>query len=315
MLGGIEFGGTKTVCVVGERGGVTDEIRFPTGDDPAANLERCVAFFAGAGDVTAVGVGAFGPCDPDPRSPGYGTITTTPKPGWAGCDVLGVLGQGLPGAVLAFDTDVNVAALGELVHGAGRGLQSLLYLTIGTGIGGGLVCEGQLVHGMMHPEMGHIRIARPPGEVAAFGGVCPYHGDCFEGVAAGPALAARWGDPAQDITPADDRHGAMWDLEAAYLAAALHNYVCTVSPQRIVVGGGVGENPDLLVRTRPLLHESLAGYVDQPALRSPDYVVTPALGNRSGAIGALELAYRAVVEQSLPRQQTPGAAARQADAL
>lgn len=303
MLGGIEFGGTKTVCVVGERGQVVDEVRFPTGDDPTGNLAQCVSFFEDHGPLDGIGIGAFGPCDPDPRSATYGTITTTPKPGWAGTDVLAKLGEALPDTVLAFDTDVNVAALGELVHGAGRGLDSLVYLTIGTGIGGGLVADGRLVHGLMHPEMGHIRIPRPVAEVEQFPGVCPFHGDCFEGVAAGPALAARWGSPAQDIAADDPRHGPLWDLEAHYLAAALHAYVCIVSPQRIVVGGGVGENDQLLVRTRPLLRESLAGYIDQPAVSGADFVVTPALGNRSGAIGALELAYRAVVEAQLPDQR------------
>ena len=303
MLGGIEFGGTKTVCVVGERGHVLDEVRFPTGDDPAANLARCADFFRSHGALEGLGVGAFGPCDPDPRSATYGTITTTPKPGWAGTDVLGSLAAALPGTVLAFDTDVNVAALGELVHGAGRGLHSLVYLTIGTGVGGGLVADGRLVHGLVHPEMGHIRLPRPPAESARFPGICPFHGDCFEGVAAGPALEARWGSPAQDIGVDDPRHAAMWELEARYLAAALHAYVCIVSPQRIVVGGGVGENDELLMRTRPLLRESLAGYVDHLAVNRPDFVVTPALGNRSGAIGALELAYRAVVEAALPDQR------------
>lgn len=305
-LGGIEFGGTKTVCVVGSPGVVEAEERFPTGDDPAATLAACADFFLAAGDVSAIGVGAFGPCDPDPSSPTYGYVTTTPKPGWSNVDVVGALSAALPGVPIAFDTDVNVAALGELTHGAGRGLTSLVYLTVGTGIGGGLIADGHLVHGLVHPEMGHIRIPRPVAETENFAGVCPYHGDCLEGVAAGPALAARWGSPAQDIGPDDERYEPMWNLEAAYLAVALHAYVCTVSPQRIVVGGGVGEQEQLLRRVRPLLQESLAGYINSDAITDhiDDYVVPPALGNRSGGIGALELALRARAEQMVPEQST-----------
>lgn len=303
-LGGIEFGGTKTVCVVGRPGEVQDEIRFATGDDPIATLNRCIEFFQEKGPLEAIGVGAFGPCDPDPASPTYGYVTTTPKPGWADFDVIGALRDGLPDVALAFDTDVNVATLGELEHGAGRGLNSLVYLTIGTGIGGGLIADGRLVHGLMHPEMGHIRIPRPVAEVEQFDGVCPYHGDCFEGVASGPALAARWGTPAQDIGLDDERHELMWQLEAEYLAVALHAFVCTVSPQRIVVGGGVGQQEALLSRARGLLQESLAGYIHEPAILDniDTYVVPPLLGSQSGGIGAIELALRAQGGQMVPEQ-------------
>lgn len=314
-LGGIEFGGTKTVCVVGSPGVVEDEIRFATGDDPAANLSTCAEFFRAQHGVEAIGVGAFGPCDPDPGSPTYGYVTTTPKPGWGGFDVLGALREGMPDALLAFDTDVNVAALGELVHGAGRGLGSLVYLTIGTGIGGGLVADGHLIHGLMHPEMGHIPIPRPQSEIEVFAGVCPFHGDCLEGVASGPALSARWGTPAQDIGPDDDRYEAMWDLEAVYVADALHILVCTVSPQRIVLGGGVGEQPQLHERIRPRLQASLAGYIQQPAISRhiDEFVVGPALGNHSGGIGALELAHRLVSEDLVPVQQSMAAGRAVAD--
>lgn len=305
-LGGIEFGGTKTVCVVGTAGQVEDEVRFATGADPAANLATCVEFFRRYDDVAAVGVGAFGPCDPDPTSPTYGFVTTTPKPGWADVDVLGALREGLPGVALAFDTDVNVAALGELVHGAGKGLNSVVYLTTGTGIGGGLVADGHLVHGLLHPEMGHIPILRPLVETEVFAGVCPYHGDCLEGVASGPALAARWGSPAQDIGPDDDRYEVMWDLEAQYLAAAMHTFVCIVSPQRIISGGGVGQQEQLLQRVRPRLQESLNGYIHKDAILHDidSYVVAPQLGNHSGGIGAMELALRALGESLLPTQSS-----------
>lgn len=297
LLGGIEFGGTKTVCVVGVRGQIQAEQRFPTGADPQATMDACAAFFGGNGPVAAIGLGAFGPCDPDPASPTYGHVTTTPKPGWGDVDLLGGLRRRLgPDVALAFDTDVNVAALGELAHGAGRGLGSLVYLTIGTGVGGGAVVDGRLVHGLVHPEMGHMRIPRSDAERQRFAGVCPYHGDCFEGVGAGPALAARWGSPAQEIGPDDERFTALWDLEAEYLATVLHAIVCVLSPQRIVVGGGVGAQPQLLERVRPRLQASLAGYIAHPAIAEhiDEYVVPPALGAHSGGIGALELAARAL---------------------
>ncbi|MCU0302262.1 MAG: ROK family protein [Candidatus Nanopelagicales bacterium] len=289
-LGGIEFGGTKTVCVVGGRGVVEHEERFPTGS-PEQVMDACAAFFA-AHEVAAIGLGAFGPCDPDPDSPTHGWITTTPKPGWRDVDLLGGLRARLGDLPMGFDTDVNVAALGELAHGAGVGLSSLVYLTIGTGVGGGGIVDGRLVHGLVHPEMGHMRIPRSDAERTTFPGVCPFHGDCFEGVGAGPALAARWGDPAQDIGADDPRYAAMWDLEADYLAVTLHAIVCVLSPQRIVVGGGVGAQRVLLERVRPRLQASLAGYIVSPAILEgiDTYVVPPALGAQSGGIGALELA-------------------------
>jgi fructokinase len=295
LLGGIEFGGTKTVCVVGEEPGVIlAESRFPTGDQPAVNLAACIDFFKSQGEVVAIGAGGFGPLDPNPKSPTFGYVTTTPKPGWANVPVVPTLKAGLGDIPIGFDTDVNVAALGELVHGAGRGLDSLVYLTIGTGVGGGAVVGGQLVHGLVHPEMGHFHLPRPASELAAFPGVCPYHGDCLEGVAAGPALAARWGSPAQDIGPDDERYEPMWELEAQYIADALQALVCILSPQKIVIGGGVGQQEQLLERLRPRLVTGLAGYVDNPAILEniDTYVVGPGLGNQAGGVGALELAKR-----------------------
>lgn len=297
LLGGIEFGGTKTVCVVGEEPGVIlAESRFPTGDQPEVTLASCIEFFQGQGQVDAIGAGSFGPCDPDRRSATFGYVTTTPKPGWANFPVVPRLAAAFPDIPIGFDTDVNVAALGELVHGAGKGLDSLVYLTIGTGVGGGAVVGGQLVHGLVHPEMGHFHLARPAEEQAVFPGVCPYHGDCLEGIAAGPALAARWGSPAQDIGPEDDRFEPMWQLEAQYVASALQALVCILSPQRIVIGGGVGQQEQLLQRVRPLLQEGLAGYVDNPAILTDidNYVVAPGLGNQAGGVGALELAVRSL---------------------
>lgn len=283
LVGGIEMGGTKMVCGVSHDGTtVAREIRYQTGVEPAAALGRAVAFFGDMqrefGPLAGLGVASFGPCDPDPRSPGYGRITTTPKPGWRDVDVLGTLRAGLPGVPMAFDTDVNAAALAELRHGAGQGLDSLVYLTVGTGVGGGAVIGHRLVHGQMHPEIGHMPIRRPPSD-EGFAGVCPYHGDCLEGVASGPALEARWGLPGRDL-PAD--HTA-WDLEAEYLGLALATLVYVISPQRIVLGGGVGLVPHLLARVRLRLSEALAGYI---RLDADQHVVHPTLGNRAGLIGA-----------------------------
>jgi fructokinase len=300
LLGGIETGGTKIVCAVGPSPtNITARIKFPTGKQPADSMRQAAAFFAEQTeeqnlDLLGIGIGSFGPCDPDPGSPTYGYVTSTPKPGWANTDVIDGLRRALNQAhspadmPIAFDTDVNAAAFGEAHHGAGRGLSNLVYLTVGTGIGGGVVVGNQLLHGLVHPEIGHIRIPRPAAEVATFDGVCPYHGDCWEGVAAGPAIAARWGRPAQDLPP---DHEA-WDLEAYYLAMGLHVLVCVLSPERIILGGGVGSHERVLKKVRPLLQESLAGYVDSPAILTHinSYLVEPDLGDDAGVTGALALA-------------------------
>lgn len=288
MIGGIELGGTKTVCgISGDGASVLREIRFRTGSDPVAAIRRAQDFFAdvamGHGPLTGLGVATFGPCDPDPRSPGYGRITTTPKPGWRDTDVLALLREGLPdGLPIAFDTDVNAAALAERRFGAGRGLDDLVYLTIGTGIGGGAIVGGRLVHGLAHPEVGHLPVRRPPAESQRFAGVCPFHGDCLEGVASGPAIEARWGAPGERL-PAD--HPA-WALEAGYLAEAVATLVYVLAPQRVVVGGGVGLVPHLIAGIRPRLSDTIAGYIRHPLLDAADYICNPGLGDRAGLIGA-----------------------------
>jgi fructokinase len=236
--------------------------------------------------VTAVGIASFGPVDLDPRSPTFGFITTTPKPGWAHTDVAGPFRTGLDVPV-AFDTDVNGAALGEHVWGAGRGIDPLVYLTVGTGIGGGGVVHGRLLHGLVHPEMGHLRIPHDRGD-DPFPGVCPYHGDCLDGLASGRALAERWGAPAQTL-PAGHR---AWELETEYLALGLVGIIGVLSPRRIVVGGGVLEHPPLLPRVRRRVVELLAGYLDTRELGSDvdTYIVPPGLGEDAGVLGALALA-------------------------
>jgi fructokinase len=314
LLGGIEAGGTKFVCTVGT--GIDDvraETRILT-TTPADTLAAVVRFFEDAarahGPLAAIGVGAFGPIDLHQSSPTFGCITTTPKPGWAGTDIAGTLRRAL-GVPVAFDTDVNAAALGEWRHGAARGLDTFVYLTVGTGIGGGGLVGGRLLHGLVHPEMGHLRVPHDPA-ADPFPGVCPFHGDCLEGLASGPAMAARWGAPAETF---DADHPA-WALEARYLALALHNIVCTLSPQRIVIGGGVMAQPALLPRVRAELTALLNGYVQAPAVieQMAAYVVAPVLGGRAGVAGALVLAaQRAGIDraaESAPRSASSTSSAK-----
>ena len=290
FVGGIEAGGTKFVCAVGTgRDDIQAETRFPT-TTPAETIGRAIAFFqaqqANRGPLAAIGIAAFGPLDPNPQSPTYGYITTTPKPGWANADFAGAVARVLSVPV-GFDTDVNGAALGEWRWGAAQGLDTFIYLTIGTGIGGGVMVNGQLLHGLIHPEMGHISL---PHDWAAdpYAGRCPYHGDCLEGMAAGPAIGDRCGQPAFEL-PAG--HPA-WALEAHYLALALRTFICTLSPQRIILGGGVMEQPQLFPLVRQKTQAVLNGYVQSPAIlqQIDSYIVPPGLGNRAGVLGAMALA-------------------------
>ena len=255
---------------------------------PQATIDQIIAFFrdqAGR-ELSAVGVGAFGPVDLHPESPTFGFITSTPKVGWQQYDLAWTLYRALQ-VPIGFDTDVNAAAAGEARWGAGRGLPNFLYLTVGTGIGGGALVNGEVIHGLLHPEMGHIRIPHDLG-ADPFPGSCPYHKDCLEGLASGPAMQARWGKRAQDL-PAD--HPA-WALEAHYLALGLATWVCTVSPERILLGGGVMQQASLFPMIRQELLRLLNGYIDaKPLLNEIDsYVAPPELGSRAGVLGAMVLA-------------------------
>jgi fructokinase len=294
--GGMEAGGTKFKCMLGDGPDqVLAETQFPT-SAPAETLQRAVQFFRPfreAGRLRAIGIGTFGPCDLDLGSPTYGFITSTPKPGWQNTDVVGALRSELSVPV-AFDTDVNAAALGEHTWGATVGLNTSLYLTIGTGIGGGLIVDGKPLHGMHHPEMGHIRI---PHDVVRdpFAGSCPFHADCLEGLASGPAIQARFGKRGENLTDDDP----FWDLEADYLASAVANYILIASPERIVLGGGIMQRTFLLPLIRQKVLRSLAGYVSHAAVTDSidSYLVAPGLGARSGVLGAVALAIRAHLEK------------------
>lgn len=293
LFAAIEGGGTKFVCAVGSGpDDIRAEARFPTAH-PRETMAQALAFFEEQqriAPLAALGIASFGPVDVDPASPTYGFVTTTPKPGWAHTDFGGALSRAL-GLPLGFDTDTNGAALGEHRWGAAQGLDTFVYLTIGTGIGGGGMVGGRIMHGLVHPEMGHIRVphdtARDP-----YAGWCPYHGDCWEGLAAGPAIERRWGARAETLA-AD--HPA-WELEAEYLAYGLVNLVLTLSPQRIIIGGGVMSQPHMFPLVRRRVQELLAGYVAAPEISEQidEYIVPPALGGRAGVLGALALAQDAL---------------------
>lgn len=294
LYGAIEAGGTKFVCAVGTAPGeLRAEARFPT-EAPAETLERCLEFFRAQPRLDALGIGCFGPLGLRRGAAGYGRITSTPKPGWSQVDVVRPLAEGL-GIPVAFDTDVNAAVLGEARWGAARGLDTAIYVTIGTGIGGGALVAGQLAHGLVHPEMGHLLLPREPDDLA-FAGTCRFHGArCWEGLASGPALQQRWGQPPETL-PAG--HPA-WDLQARYVASALATLVMVLSPERVILGGGVMQQAQLFPLIRGHLLGSLGGYVQADAILTDmdRYVVPPLLAERSGVAGALALAERAALGQ------------------
>lgn len=284
-FGGIEAGGTRWNCAVGEGPDAIEQLEsFPT-TTPAETLGLAVDFFRRNGPIEALGVGCFGPVELRRDSPRWGHVTSTPKPGWAGADVAGPLRDQL-GVPIGFDTDVDAAAIGEGRWGAGHGLESFAYVTVGTGIGAGIIANGRPLHGLVHPEAGHMRIPHDR-ERDPFAGSCPFHGDCLEGLASGEALRQRWGAAGEQLTDP-----AAWDLEADYLSLGLANLVLTTAPERLVVGGGVAATPGLLDRVRERLPGVLGGYLDAPELADgiDRYVVPPALGKRSGVLGAFELA-------------------------
>jgi len=289
LYGGIEAGGTKFVCVVASGPGqVLDEIRFMT-TLPEETLGKAIQFFqpfVASGQVSAIGVGAFGPLDSNPQSPTYGFVTATPKPGWSNTNVLGTLRHALK-INIAFDMDVNTAALGEYLWGASKGCDPSLYLTIGTGIGGGYIVNGRPLIGLLSLEMGHVLIPHSR-ELDPFPGNCPFHGDCFEGLASGPAIEKRLGLTGA-LIPEDD---AFWDIEADYIASALMNYILTLSPKKIILGGGVMQRKFLFEKVRSRVCELLNGYVASKEILDEieNYIVAPGLGNQSGSLGAIALA-------------------------
>ncbi|MCP3943130.1 MAG: ROK family protein [Desulfobacteraceae bacterium] len=293
IFAGIEAGGTKFVCAVGDATGkVHEQITIPT-TTPEETMARVIEFYDNINKkkkLSAFGVGSFGPVDPNPNSPTYGYITSTPKPGWTDFDILGTIKKAfnLP---TGFDTDVNGAALGEYKWGAAKGLDTFLYVTVGTGIGAGGMAGGKMLHGLIHPEMGHIFIPHDK-EKDPFPGVCPYHGDCLEGLATGPSIIKRWGVKSALDLPAD--HQA-WDLEASYLAYMVANYICCLSPQKIIIGGGVMKQKSLLGKIHPRVQKLLNGYINNKAITEniESFLVSPGLDQNAGICGAIALAEKA----------------------
>lgn len=294
ICAGVELGGTKCICVLGTGPeDVRAEVRLPTLQPDvtlAAIAEVLSEWRRLEGGYDALGIASFGPLDLRHGSPTYGHVTASAKPGWRNIDIVGALTAGYRVPV-GFDTDVNGAALAEGRWGAARGLHSFAYVTVGTGVGVGLVVDGRLVHGCNHTELGHVRVARMAGD--EWPGICSYHGDCVEGIASGPAIAARTGHPASELDAGDPA----WEAVAHALGQLFHTIFFTTSPQRILLGGGVGYGrPELLARIREQMMSSIRGFVDLPDLvgRLDDFLVSPGLAERAGPLGALVLALDAL---------------------
>lgn len=305
MIGAVEAGGTKFVCAIGdETGHLLSEERFPT-MDPQATLAAMLASLrrqsAGRGAFAAIGVGAFGPVELNPASAHYGYILRTPKTGWTMIDLAGTLRREFS-CPIGFDTDVNAAAIAEHRWGAARGVQDVVYVTVGTGIGGGTLVAGKPVHGLLHPEIGHVFPRRHPAD-RDFKGVCPFHGDCLEGLASGPAILARSGESLDRLK----EHDPQWDFLADYLGQLCVTLVLTTSPRRIVLGGGVMSQLRLFPMIRARVKDLLHGYVDRPEVTAllDEFIVAPALGAQAGVLGALALGLEA---SNQPVQALCGAA-------
>lgn len=290
LFGAIEAGGTKFVCAIGDgHGTITKSVTIPT-TMPDELMPKVIKFFQDAHQesaLSAIGIATFGPIDPDPKSLTYGYITTPPKPGWGNYNIRGAVYEALK-LPIGFDTDVNGAALGEQRFGAAKGLDTFIYVTVGTGIGAGGMVGGKMMHGLIHPEMGHMFVPHDHSQ-DNFAGVCPFHGNCLEGLATGPAMQKRWNvKEATDLPP--NHEG--WNLEADYLAAAFANCVLVLSPQKIIVGGGVMKNKSLYPKIRERIPKLLNGYIKhEKILKDMDnYIVEPAFEGRSGILGGLALA-------------------------
>lgn len=282
-LGGIELGGTKMVCAISnENGEVLDRYTIPT-TTPEETLPKLLDYFKDK-NIDSLGVGSFGPVDLNKNSNTYGYITTTPKPGWANTDVVGYFKQlNVP---IGFDTDVNVACLGEVTYGAGKDIDSVIYGTIGTGIGFGVYLDGRLVHGLMHTETGHMLLSKHEKD-KDFVGPCPFHDNCFESLASGPSIEKRYGTKAENLYDRDD----VWQLEAYYIGQALCNCVMCYSPKKIILGGGVMHNEKLFEFVRKETLKDINGYIKKDEILNNinEYIVSPKLGDNAGILGACEL--------------------------
>ena len=283
LIGGIEAGGTKMVCAVGDENGVVkDRTSFPT-RQPEETFADMIAYYRNW-DIQALGIGCFGPLDLNRQSRTYGYITKTPQPGWGNCDIVGAFKDAL-GVPVGFDTDVNGAVLGEVTWGAAKGLDSAIYITIGTGVGVGVYVNGGLLHGLVHPEGGHILLIRHPKDT--YEGKCPFHKNCVEGLAAGPSIEARWGKKAAELADRDE----VWEMEAYYIAQAITDYILSYSPQKIILWGGVMHQEKLFGMVRKEVLNLLNGYVAHETITEhiDQYIVPPTLGEDPGIMGAIKL--------------------------
>ncbi len=289
IYGALEAGGTKMVCATGTKDGkILDQITLPT-LKPEDTIPGIIDYFKDK-NIAALGIASFGPVDLNPDSPTYGHITTTPKPGWADYDIVGAFKKAL-NIPIGFDTDVNGSLLGEVTFGDSKGLSDVIYITIGTGVGGGIMAGGKLLHGMLHPELGHMLLRSHPSD--PYPGRCPFHRNCLEGMAAGPAIEDRWGAKGKDLASND----AVWELEAYYIGQALVNLILTLSPKRIILGGGVMNEKQLFKLIREETKKQLGGYIDTPLLHDMDgYIVPASLNDDQGILGCINLAADAFKE-------------------
>ena len=283
LYGALEAGGTKMVCALGdENGRILEQVSIPT-VTPEETMPKIIEYFRGK-DIKALGVASFGPVDLDKASPTYGYITKTPKLAWADYNLVGALADALK-VPIGFDTDVDGSLLGEVTWGAAKGLEDVAYITIGTGVGGGILSGGKVVHGMMHPEMGHVKVIPVPGDTYA--GKCPFHGNCLEGMAAGPAIKDRWGVPANELVDKPE----VWEYEADYIAQAVVMLILTVSPKKVILGGGVMHQLQLFPLIRKKVAEKLNGYLVTKEMEDPDsYIVPAGCNDDQGIMGAIKLA-------------------------
>jgi fructokinase len=281
MIAGIELGGTKTVVAIGHcDGGLIEEFRYPT-TRPGETLAVAIDWIRQRGIPEALGVGAFGPVTLEGHGEDYGRILATPKPGWAGFSLSTSLRAAFPSSRLIIDTDVNAAAFAESYSGAARGLSNVAYITIGTGIGAGILSDGRLLHGALHPEVGHFKVPIFPGD--EFAGVCSFHGNCLEGLASGPAITSRWGREASTLPPGHKG----WEVEAWYLAHGVLALTAIVAPSRVVIGGGVSQVKDFHARVEAIFRKLSGGYFLHA--EGVNFIVPPALGQQAGICGALLL--------------------------
>ena len=290
-LGALEAGGTKMVCAIGdETGKIFDKVSIATGT-PETTIPKLIAYFEDK-KVAALGIASFGPVELDKKAAKYGYITTSTKFAWQNYDLVGSFQRALH-CPIGFDTDVNGAVLGEVTFGAAKGKNCVMYLTIGTGIGAGIYIEGKLLHGMLHPEAGHVLIQKRSND--HYEGKCPYHKNCLEGLASGPAMEERWGQKAALLTDREE----VWELEADYIAQALTDYIMTVSPEMIILGGGVMHQEQLFPLIRTKVQAYLGGYLKAPELADMEqYIVPASLHDDQGIMGCLELARIALCEEN-----------------